>query len=114
LGQRGAGPVAEPGPADVYSFCCLAFELFVGRRLFQGDTLPAVVASHFAHDGAPPALAGLRADPRFASLVQVLEAGLRADPRKRVSIAEIRAELARVEPALKEESWPLGADQVAA
>jgi serine/threonine protein kinase len=111
---EGAGPPAEPGPADVYSFCCLAFELFVGRRLFQGDTLPAVVAAHFNHDGAPPALTALRAEPRFASLAQVLEAGLRADPRKRVAMGELRAELARVEPTLKDQSWPLGVDQAAA
>ena len=96
--SEGAGPPAEPGPADVYSFCCLAFELFVGRRLFQGETLPAVVAAHFAHDGAPAGLGVLRTDRRFSSLVDALEAGLRADPRKRVAISEVRAELARVEP----------------
>ncbi len=110
---EGAGPPAEPAPADVYSFCCLAYELFVGRRLFQGDTLPAVVAAHFAHDGAPDGLSALRADRRFASLVDVLEAGLRADPRKRVGMAGLRAELARVEPTLREESWPLGVELAA-
>ena len=57
---EGMGPRAEPAPADVYSFCCLAYELLVGRRLFGGDTLPAVVAAHYAHDGDPPALASLR------------------------------------------------------
>ena len=59
---EGMGPRAEPAPADVYSFCCLAYELLVGRRLFGGDTLPAVVAAHYAHDGDPPALAALRDD----------------------------------------------------
>ena len=108
-----AGPSAEPAPADVYSYCCLAFELFVGRRLFQGESLPAVVAAHFAHDGAPPGLGALRNDRRFSSLADALEAGLRADPRKRVAIAEVRAELARVEPLLRQESWPLGEDLAA-
>jgi hypothetical protein len=111
--NEGTGTTAEPAPADVYSFCCLAYELFVGRRLFQGDTLPAVVAAHFAHDGAPPALGALRADRRFSPLADVLAAGLRADPRRRVAITDIRAELARVEPLLRQESWPLGEDLAA-
>ena len=110
MGDRGGGPRRRAGPADVYSFCCLAYELFVGRRLFQGETLPAVVAGHFAHDGAPEGLNALRADRRFSALAEALEAGLRADPRKRVHILELRAELARVEPLLREESWPLGVE----
>ena len=110
-----AGLTAEPAPADVYSFCCLAFELLVGRRLFQGDSLPAVVAAHFAHDGAPPGLGALRGwrPALLLHSADALEAGLRANPRKRVAIAEVRAELARVEPLLRQESWPLGEDLAA-
>ena len=58
------GPMA----VDVYAYCCLAFELLTGRPLFEADTLPALIQSHVAHDGNPPRLVRLHADPRFAPL----------------------------------------------
>ena len=106
---EGVGPRAEPAPADVYSFCCLAFELLVGRRLFTGDTLPAVVAAHYAHDGDPTALAALREDAALAAVAEVLSQGLRADPRQRLTMAQLRSQLAQLAPGLRAGRWPLAA-----
>jgi serine/threonine protein kinase len=106
---EGMGPRAEPAPADVYSFCCLAYELLVGRRLFGGDTLPAVVAAHYAHDGDPPALAALRDDAGLAPVAEALSHGLRADPRNRLTIGQLRVQLAQLAPQLRAGRWPLAA-----
>jgi hypothetical protein len=91
-----AGPDAVPSAADVYSFSCLAYELVTGARLFSGETLPAVVAAHFGHDGNPPGLGPLRANPRFNPFAEWLAQGLRPNPRRRPSIAEMRAGLTQV------------------
>jgi eukaryotic-like serine/threonine-protein kinase len=107
--SEGMGPRAEPAPADVYSFCCMSYELLVGRRLFAGDTLPAVIAAHYNHDGNPPGLASLREDPRLAPVADALSEGLRADPHRRPTIATLRAELSRLAPQLREGRWPLAA-----
>jgi hypothetical protein len=106
---QGVGPAAEPAAADVYSFCCLAYELLVGRRLFTGDTLPAVVAAHFSHDGNPAALVRLREHGRLVALAETLGAGMVPDPRRRPRIAELRASLAALVPALRSEGWPVAA-----
>jgi eukaryotic-like serine/threonine-protein kinase len=106
---EGIGPRAEPPPADVYSYCCLAFELLVGRRLFTGDTLPAVVAAHFEHDGRPAALAILEEHPHLSPVAELLSTGLRADPRQRPAIRELRAELGRLAPGLRQGGWPVAA-----
>ena len=90
------GHDASPSAADVYSFSCLAYELVTGQRLFSGETLPAVVAAHFAHDGNPAGLGPLRANPHFGPLAEWLAAGLRPSPRRRPSIVEMRAGLASV------------------
>jgi serine/threonine protein kinase len=90
---------AIPAAADVYSFCCLAYELVTGQRLFSGETLPAVVAAHFGHDGNPAGLGPLRANPHFGPLAEWLSAGLRPSPRRRPTIVEMRAGLAQVASA---------------
>jgi len=71
----------EPTAADVYGFCCLAYEMFMGRPLFGADTLPALIACHFEHDGNPVGLAALHATPALAPLAQILAAGLVPKPR---------------------------------
>jgi serine/threonine protein kinase len=91
-----SGHEAIPAAADVYSFSCLAYELVTGQRLFSGETLPAVVAAHFGHDGNPAGLGPLRANPHFGPLAEWLSAGLRPSPRRRPSIVEMRAGLAAV------------------
>jgi hypothetical protein len=106
---QGLGPAAEPTAADVYSFCCLAYELLTGARLFTGDTLPALLAAHFGHTGNPPGLERLREDPRLAPLAEILSLGLAPEPRARFPIGDLRSELARVAPTLRDVPWPLAA-----
>jgi hypothetical protein len=105
-----AFPGSDPTAADVYGFCCLGYELVTGRTLFHADTLPALIGSHFAHQGSPGGLAPLFADARLAPLAQVLSSGLAPDPRHRATIDEVRAALDGVAAALEgETAWPLAA-----
>ena len=97
----------EPTAADVYGFCCLAYELFVGRPLFAADTLPALIGCHFEHDGNPAGLAALLNDGALAPLAQILGAGLAPNPRGRATIVEIRDALRELQPTFRGASWPL-------
>jgi serine/threonine protein kinase len=101
--------VTEPMAADVYGFCCLAYELCVGRPLFAGDSLPALIACHFEHDGKPEGLEALRSDLKLAPLAQILASGLVPDPRGRATIAQIREALRDLQPRLRKTAWPLAA-----
>jgi eukaryotic-like serine/threonine-protein kinase len=100
---------AEPTAADVYGFCCLAFELFAGRSLFAADSLPALIGRHFEHDGNPEGLAALHADDALAPLAQILGAGLAPHPRGRATIVEIREALRELRPAMRDAAWPVAA-----
>jgi len=100
---------AEPTAADVYGFCCLAFELFAGRSLFAADSLPALIGRHFEHDGNPEGLAALHADDALAPLAQILGAGLAPNPRGRATIVEIREALRELQPAMRDAAWPVAA-----
>jgi eukaryotic-like serine/threonine-protein kinase len=97
----------DPAAADVYGFCCLAYELFAGRALFAGDSLPALIARHFEHDGNPDGLAALHADRALAPLAQILAAGLTPNPRGRATIVEIRDALRELHPSLQHAAWPV-------
>jgi serine/threonine protein kinase len=99
----------DPRAADVYAFCCLAYELFTGRALFEAQTLPALIAEHLQHDGGPPGLARLRSARTLASLADVLGAGLTRDPRRRASVTQMREALRRLTPALEGQHWPVAA-----
>ncbi|HVZ70821.1 MAG TPA: protein kinase [Polyangia bacterium] len=102
------GPT-EPMAADVYAFCCLAYELFVGKPLFAADTLPGLIACHFAHDGNPEGLAALHESPALAPLAQIVAAGLVPDPRGRATIGELRDALRDLQPGLAHAAWPVAA-----
>jgi eukaryotic-like serine/threonine-protein kinase len=99
------GPMA----VDVYAYCCLAYELLTSRPLFEAETLPALIQGHLGHDGNPPRLMRLHADPRFAPLAQVLAAGLTRDPRRRATIQQLRDALRNLAPHLQGQSWPVAA-----
>jgi hypothetical protein len=104
-----ARAASDPTAADVYSFCCMAYELLTGRSLFTADTLPGVIASHLGHDGNPAGLARLRADARMAPLAELLTAGLQPDARHRASMADIAAAMREIAGHLEDTSWPLAA-----
>jgi hypothetical protein len=97
----------EPTAADVYAFCCLAYELFVGRPLFAAETLPGLIGCHFEHDGNPAGLAALHATRTLAPLAQILAAGFAPNPRGRATIVEIRDALRDLQPSLRATAWPL-------
>src|SRR5262249_38120506 len=98
---------SAPTAADVYAFCCLAYELFVGRPLFVADSLPGLIGCHFAHDGNPAGLAALHDDDALAPLARILASGLAPNPRDRAPIAEIREALRALQPTLQRTAWPL-------
>lgn len=93
--------------ADVYSFACLAYELLMNRRLFDGQDLFGVIRQHFAHDGLPPGLAELRARPELTKLAEILSRALRPNPARRTRVRMLRTELSRVAPLLRDLEWPL-------
>jgi serine/threonine protein kinase len=97
----------EPTAADVYAFCCLAYELLVGRPLFAAETLPGLIGCHFEHDGNPAGLAALHATRTLAPLAQILAAGFAPNPRSRATIVEIRDALRELQPSLRTTAWPL-------
>jgi hypothetical protein len=102
----------EPTAADVYGFCCLAYELFMGRPLFAADSLPGLIGCHFEHDGNPAGLAAMHEDPALAPLAQILGAGLVPNPRGRATIVEIRDALRALQPDLNRAAWPLATELV--
>jgi hypothetical protein len=103
--QMSTGPTA----VDVYAYCCLAFELLTGSPLFEGDSLPALILSHLAHNGNPGGLKALTAERRLAPLAQILGAGLARDPRRRASMNQVREALRNMAPQLQHATWPLAA-----
>lgn len=101
------GLTPRPAPVDVYAYACLAYELFAGMPLMEGDTALAVVTNHLAHDGQPPRLRALAEQPALASLAMLLGGGLRRDARQRTTISELGRGLAELAPRLEGLGWPL-------
>jgi hypothetical protein len=99
----------DPKAADVYAFSCLAYEALVGEPLFQAETLPQLIASHFQHDGHPAALERLKSDRQLAPVAQVLAAGLAPRPDRRASISRIREAMQKMAPRFERVPWPLAA-----
>jgi hypothetical protein len=97
----------EPTAADVYGFACLAYEMLVGRPLFEADTLPGLIACHFEHDGHPAGLAALGATRALAPLAQLLAAAMAPNPRARATIVDVRDALRDLQPTLRAAPWPL-------
>jgi hypothetical protein len=95
--------------ADVYAYCCLAYELLTGRTLFDGESLPALIGNHLTHDGRPPRLQSLYTDARLVELAEILIAGLSPDPRTRPSMADMGEALRHFAPHVEDRAWPVGA-----
>ncbi|MCB9667499.1 MAG: serine/threonine protein kinase [Myxococcales bacterium] len=100
-------PSVEPMPADVYAFACLAYELLIGKPLFEADSEIAAIARHIGHDGRPPEISALAKIPELERLAHALSKALRRDPRARCTIQELRSELAALAPSLKNHRWPI-------
>jgi predicted Ser/Thr protein kinase len=101
------GDAVTPMAADVYSFACLAFEVLTGALLFQGETEMQLIAQHMAHDGLPPRLRAIAADPRTTALSELLFGAMRRNPRDRISTAELHRGFARLAPKLEAGTWPV-------
>ena len=95
--------------ADVYAYCCMAYELLTGRTLFDGESLPALISSHLTHDGRPPRLQALYTDAHLVELAEILIAGLSPDPRARPSITDMGEALRHFAPNIEDRVWPVGA-----
>jgi serine/threonine protein kinase len=100
-----------PMAADIYAFGAMAFEVFTGMPLFDGQDEMALVTQHVSHDGWPSRLARLGRRPRTADLAVVLAACLRHDPRARPSATAVRDALLPIVPRLADEPWPVSLDR---
>lgn len=81
---------------DIYTFGVLAFELLVGRGLFDGSTIE-IIRAHLGRDPLPPAAAAKRADIPPA-LDELILRCLAKQPQARVQQAsELRAALLAIE-----------------
>ncbi|MBX3227843.1 MAG: serine/threonine protein kinase [Labilithrix sp.] len=100
------GYVASPAHADIYSFACVAFEMLMGRLLFDAPNEVAQVSLHLAHDGFPAAVKALLANPEIAPLAEVLQPALRRDPRLRPTAEDLRRDLRSVWSMVEDAAWP--------
>ena len=80
--------------SDIFSFGALLYEMATGRRAFQGDSAPAVLAAVIAQEPRPPR--ELLADiPR--DLERIIQRCLRKDPARRFhDVSDVRVELLEV------------------
>nr|HEX4314652.1 protein kinase [Kofleriaceae bacterium] len=98
----------EPFPADVYATACVAYEVLTGHVLVGGDSMNAVLTSHFSANPGGEALAKLeRAGGRLLPLAQLLRAAISRDPRRRPSASRLRAGFAAIAPELATLRWPI-------
>jgi TolB-like protein len=67
--EQATGDPSTDHRADIYSFGCLAYELFTGKAPFSGHSVHLVIAAHLAR--VPPLVTTLRADvpPAVAGLI---------------------------------------------
>jgi len=105
--QKLADATPQPFGADVYAFCCLAYELCTGQVLVNGESMIAVVAAHLSGQAGRDALARLAQVKGCAPLAELLAAGLHREAPQRPPMAKLRAGLASMAPALREKAWPL-------
>jgi serine/threonine protein kinase len=80
--------------SDIFSFGAVLYEMTTGRRAFQGDSTPAVLAAVIAQEPRPPR--ELHGDiPR--DLERVIQRCLRKDPARRFhDVSDVKVELLEV------------------
>ena len=103
------GSISTPLTADVYSFGCLAYEVFTGSSLFDAPTEVALISAHLIHDGLPPPIKRLAAEPRLEPLAMFLVQCLRHAPKDRAAVPALRHEFRRIAETLRGLPWPLEA-----
>ena len=96
-----------PMASDIYSFGCLAFEMLTGKVLFDAPNEVAQITKHVSHDGAPPAMRSLMANPEVAPLAEVLVTALRHDPRHRPTAEQLRSDIRSVASMVEDAKWPV-------
>jgi serine/threonine protein kinase len=101
------GVIPAPMAADVYALGCVAYEVMLGRALFEASSEMAMIAAHISHDGEPPLVQQLSAKTTTRPFAEWLMRCLRQDPRQRGSVTELRQGLRQVGLALSGLSWPL-------
>lgn len=99
----------RPQGADVYAYCCLAYETLTGDTLFDGPGELAIINMHLTHDGYPEKLLALRQNKPLETLCDLIANGLRRHPADRITVQDVREGLAELGPALKRLEWPLRA-----
>src|SRR5262249_40871684 len=104
---KGGSPT--PMTADVYSYGCLAYEVFTTHTLFGGMTDAALISAHLTHDGSPPPLRKLAEHRKSASLPAFLALCSRQSPSQRATVPALRRALASRTAELSQLSWPIEA-----
>jgi serine/threonine protein kinase len=109
LGVVPDGATPDPTRADVYAFACMAYELLVGRLLFDSEDETALMSQQLSHDGWPDELARLAEVPGMRPIAAVLGACLRRDFRNRPSADEVRSALHKAQQTidLDQLAWPV-------
>ena len=103
-----AGPERiEPFASDVYSLCCLAFEVMTNTLLVDGMDVNQVLRRHCDGYAARRVRRALGNEPAMQSLGQLLAAGLAVDWKKRPTIDRFRAGAAAVFREAAHAKWPV-------
>jgi hypothetical protein len=102
----GDADLFQPHLVDVYAFGCLAYELLMGERLFDGATDAACIAEHVSHDGMPHRIAVLAQNSATRPLAEWLSTCLRRKSEDRASVEDLLATLQALRP-LSRLPWPV-------
>jgi Tol biopolymer transport system component len=91
--EQAQGKTLDPR-SDIFSFGAVLYEMATGRRAFQGDSTPAVLAAVIAQEPRPPRES--HGDiPR--DLERIIQRCLRKDPARRFhDISDVKVELLEV------------------
>ena len=100
-------PNPPPMASDIYAFGCLAFEMLTGQILFAAANEVMQITMHISHDGSPPPMQSLVANPEIGPLAELLVPTLRRDPRLRPSAEDLRRDIKSVAAMVGEAKWPV-------
>jgi serine/threonine-protein kinase len=82
--EQARGTRRLDGRTDIYSLCCMLYEMLAGRPPFPGDNESAVMARRIMED--PPHVRDVRKEvPR--AIDKILRKGMATNPKRRYSLA---------------------------